>query len=291
MASSSCILQKSILPGVFVLITFSAFSGCGVLSIFITSLVLIISAILFTYANREYQEETVQAVEVLSQSIISHPILQRQDSPESESEGVDNKPVKEASQHQQDSPEFDEVDNESGKEVVGISNTEQQQCFPHFNKVSEGQKAKADESNTFQEKAVQNQGGGAAHQIHPDLYSESESIDGQSFSSDQDSDIDWSYSGNLPSQSAECSDDSISDEESLIEIALPSGHYVGPKEEYPKFSWQQKFQDFSTETKMFHQHSIKQLFAEINDMNEEENLIEIDLSMGSIKCSRFEIEA
>jgi hypothetical protein len=34
-----------------------------------------------------------------------------------------------------------------------------------------------------------------------------------------------------------------------------------------------------------------ELLAELNEMNEEENLIEIDISMGSIKCPRFEIEA
>ncbi|KAG5232091.1 myelin transcription factor protein [Salix suchowensis] len=34
-----------------------------------------------------------------------------------------------------------------------------------------------------------------------------------------------------------------------------------------------------------------EILAELNEMNEEENLIEIDISMGSIKCPRFEIEA
>lgn len=33
-----------------------------------------------------------------------------------------------------------------------------------------------------------------------------------------------------------------------------------------------------------------ELFAEINESNDEENLIEIDLSMDSIKFSRFDIE-
>jgi hypothetical protein len=67
-------------------------------------------------------------------------------------------------------------------------------------------------------------------------------------------------------------DGSISDEESLIEISLPSGHLLD-----------QHKQDFN-------QQSLMELLAEFNEMYEEENLIEIDISIGSIKCSRFEIE-
>jgi hypothetical protein len=35
---------------------------------------------------------------------------------------------------------------------------------------------------------------------------------------------------------------------------------------------------------IFRQQGLMELFAEIAEVNEEENLIEIDLSMGSIKC-------
>ena len=43
---------------------------------------------------------------------------------------------------------------------------------------------------------------------------------------------------------------------------------------------------------MFKQRSLMELLAEINEIIiEEDNLIEIDISIGSIKCSRFEIEA
>ncbi|KAI3703959.1 hypothetical protein L1987_74158 [Smallanthus sonchifolius] len=77
-----------------------------------------------------------------------------------------------------------------------------------------------------------------------------------------------------------CSDGSISDEESLIEIELPGGHYVGYKEyrdeEEPKYCRRQKSPDS---------------VLWWPEMNEEENMIEIDLSMGSIMCSRFEIKA
>ncbi|GMP66541.1 hypothetical protein CsSME_00026859 [Camellia sinensis var. sinensis] len=108
-----------------------------------------------------------------------------------------------------------------------------------------------------------------------DSFSENESIDQPSIT-DQDSEEEQETS-------PDWSNDSISDEESLIEIALPSGHYVGGpnKKEEPKFNLQQKFSDFS----------LMEILGDINEMNEEDNLIEIDISMGSIKCSRFEIEA
>ncbi|TKY47884.1 hypothetical protein E2542_SST29945 [Spatholobus suberectus] len=94
----------------------------------------------------------------------------------------------------------------------------------------------------------------------------------------------------------ECSDGTISDEDSLIEIALPSGHFVGhhQKEEsnskYNNCSLQQKKRELSAEA-LFNQQSLMEFLAEFNEMNEEENLIEIDITMGSIKYSRFEIEA
>ncbi|KAF3443244.1 hypothetical protein FNV43_RR12926 [Rhamnella rubrinervis] len=98
-------------------------------------------------------------------------------------------------------------------------------------------------------------------------------------------------------QSPDYSDGSISDEESLIEIALPSGHYVGRnyyKEEHTNLNTilHQKVPDLlPTADTIFGKRSLMELLAEINEMNEEENLIEIDISMGSIMCSRFEIEA
>ena len=110
----------------------------------------------------------------------------------------------------------------------------------------------------------------------PGSYSESESTDQSSIS--EDSNVNWPCYGDMgPIRS--CSDD-FSDEESLIEIELPSGHSVSPKEEEEelKFEFQEKLPKFM------------EMLAEINEMNEE-NLIEIDISMGSIKCSRFEIEA
>lgn len=118
-----------------------------------------------------------------------------------------------------------------------------------------------------------------SYMVRPlDIFSESESLDHSSIT-DQDSEAEWGYSGN-PGQHPDSSDGSISDEESLIEIALPSGQYVcAPEKEEPKFNLQKKFPD------------LMELLADMNEMNEEDNLIEIDISMGSIKCSRFEIEA
>ncbi|EOX93522.1 Uncharacterized protein TCM_002409 [Theobroma cacao] len=145
--------------------------------------------------------------------------------------------------------------------------------------------------NTQQKQA--SEGEGQSCQIHdylvrsPDVLSENECVD--QLSTTEDSEVDWPFQDNID-QSPDYSDGSISDEDSLIEISLPGGHYVGHKEEKPKFSMQQKLPDFMPES-FFQQRSLMELLAEFNEMNEEDNLIEIDISMGSIKCSRFEIEA
>nr|XP_016502918.1 PREDICTED: uncharacterized protein LOC107821038 [Nicotiana tabacum] len=122
------------------------------------------------------------------------------------------------------------------------------------------------------------------------LYCESERLDGNT-SSSEDSNIQWPFSGEK-GQSPHCSDCSISDEESLIEIALPSSHFFY-SEKYPKLSSKQHqnvFADLAQES-IFLQHSLVDYTGDISDMNEEDNLIEIDISMGSIKCSAFEIQA
>ncbi|KAL4581442.1 hypothetical protein LXL04_017657 [Taraxacum kok-saghyz] len=114
----------------------------------------------------------------------------------------------------------------------------------------------------------------------PESCSESEVIDQFSCTTEEDSDYDgWQFSGKTYRR-PDCSDGSISDEESLIEIALPGGHYVGYRgykdEEEPKFFCRQR----SPESVLWWP-----------EMNEEENMIEIDISVGSIKCSRFEVKA
>ncbi|KAJ9176773.1 hypothetical protein P3X46_012052 [Hevea brasiliensis] len=125
---------------------------------------------------------------------------------------------------------------------------------------------------------------------YPVILSESDCCLYRSSTSDQDSEADWPFQDKM-FRSPDCSDGSISDEESLIEIALPSGHYIGHKEEESKFNLQKKFPDFTTTGSFYKQHGLMELLAELNEMNEEENLIEIDISMGSIKCPRFDIEA
>ncbi|XP_057527071.1 uncharacterized protein LOC130806140 [Amaranthus tricolor] len=119
------------------------------------------------------------------------------------------------------------------------------------------------------------------------LLSDSENLD--QTSSSEDSEIDSSFRENV-SHSTSYSDGSISDEESLIEIELPTGHYVDSKRTQGQswYGFQQKWQDCSLES---HFKQQQQNWMEIlNEMNDE-NFIEIDICMGSIKCSRFEIEA
>lgn len=122
----------------------------------------------------------------------------------------------------------------------------------------------------------------------PYFLSETESLDRSSTSEDSEGDD----LGQVPATS----EDSISDDDSLIEIDLPGGHYVHPEEDEPNIchlQMQQKLPNFFPDS-IFRQQSFTDMFSEIteiNEVNEEENLIEIDISMGSIKCSRFEIEA
>ncbi|KAJ1415594.1 hypothetical protein SESBI_18025 [Sesbania bispinosa] len=119
----------------------------------------------------------------------------------------------------------------------------------------------------------------------PDLLSESECQD--QLSTSEDSEVGWTFRYDVD-HSPDCSDGSISDEESLIEIALPSGHYVDQKKY--NCSLQQKKRELSAES-LFSQQSLMEFLSEFNEVSEEENLIEIDISMGSIKYSRFEIKA
>ncbi|XP_043720140.1 uncharacterized protein LOC122667757 [Telopea speciosissima] len=121
------------------------------------------------------------------------------------------------------------------------------------------------------------------------LSSESERMD-HSSSTSEGSEFDWAFPSEVRWGPAACSDDSISDDDSLIEIELPEGTYFGTKEEPITVKSRPNLPDFLPES-MFPQEDLMGILAEINEMNEEENLIEIDISMGSIKCSRLEIEA
>ncbi|CAN6477810.1 unnamed protein product [Victoria cruziana] len=103
----------------------------------------------------------------------------------------------------------------------------------------------------------------------------------------------------LGSDNKEWSDCCISDDESLIEIELQEKpHYLEddaffwekdlPVVGVPAYGFQRMdFQAFETPESIFR----RQLFMELcSELMEEDNLIEIDLSVGSIKCSRLETE-
>lgn len=123
----------------------------------------------------------------------------------------------------------------------------------------------------------------------PVILSESDCLGRSSTTTSEDSEVDWPFQDKM-FRSPDFSDGSISDEDSLIEIDLPGGHYVCHKEDDAKFNLQKKLPDFSPGS-FLTQQGLMELLAELNEMNEEDNLIEIDISMGSIKCPRFEIEA
>ena len=118
-----------------------------------------------------------------------------------------------------------------------------------------------------------------------DLTTESESSDDSG--SSENLELNWMISGNVE-QNPEISYDSPS-EEGLIEIAIPSNDSICLSEE-PKENLQSNLPTFFPES-IFKQQDRVEILAEMNEVNEEENLIEIDISMGSIKCPRFEIEA
>ncbi|KAE8701362.1 Nuclear transcription factor Y subunit B-3 [Hibiscus syriacus] len=123
----------------------------------------------------------------------------------------------------------------------------------------------------------------------PDILSENEFFDYQ-LSTTEDSEVEWPFLDNMDRTPDWSEEGSISDEDSLIEISLPGGHYVKHKEDDQPNNYstiQRKLPDFMPES-IFQQRSLMELLAELNDMHEEENLIEIDISMGSIKGSTFQ---
>ena len=83
-------------------------------------------------------------------------------------------------------------------------------------------------------------------------------------------------------------DDEEEEEDSLIEINLPNSNFSGLTVE-PKQKLDSKLPDFLPES-IFKQQGLMELLAEINEMNEDENLIEIDISMGSTNGQDFELK-
>ncbi|KAL8158582.1 hypothetical protein V2J09_000119 [Rumex salicifolius] len=102
--------------------------------------------------------------------------------------------------------------------------------------------------------------------------------------SEETDESEWTFGDDPDSDlTRECSDGSISDEESLIELDpkkpfLPTR--CGDEHKY----WSKCY--YSMEP--FQRKHLMDLLGEIYD---EENMIEIDLAVGSIKCPRFEITA
>ncbi|KAH8518972.1 hypothetical protein POPTR_001G367100v4 [Populus trichocarpa] len=120
------------------------------------------------------------------------------------------------------------------------------------------------------------------YQVEPtDFPSDSDSSD--DFSASENFELSWRCSENV-GQSIAVSESSISendvdeDGDGLIEISLPLNNSVDFDEESKKKSVS------NLPESIFRQQGLMELFAEIAEVNEEENLIEIDLSMGSIKC-------
>lgn len=94
----------------------------------------------------------------------------------------------------------------------------------------------------------------------------------------------------LPEFSSECSTESVSDDESLIEISLPDGQYYSEDDSKPDYSEKPKGEliwDLLPES-VFKQTGLMELLSEIS---EEDNMIEIDIARGSIKCSSLGIMA
>uniref|UniRef100_A0ACD5Y593 Uncharacterized protein n=1 Tax=Avena sativa TaxID=4498 RepID=A0ACD5Y593_AVESA len=83
--------------------------------------------------------------------------------------------------------------------------------------------------------------------------------------------------------------DDDDDDESLIEISLIDGHYVGQEEKYP--SWKKEQQDLLAgflPDLMLDKRDFMDIYSEIG---EEDNMIEIDITRGSIKCTNVGIKA
>ncbi|EAY83205.1 hypothetical protein OsI_38416 [Oryza sativa Indica Group] len=77
------------------------------------------------------------------------------------------------------------------------------------------------------------------------------------------------------------------DDESLIEISLVDGHYLG--QEKKKCAW--KEQDLLSEFLPDLLLDKRDFMDILSEIGEEDNLIEIDIARGSIKCSSFGIKA
>jgi hypothetical protein len=88
------------------------------------------------------------------------------------------------------------------------------------------------------------------------------------------------------SEEGSISDDIDDDDDSLIEISLVDGHYVGAGQAeqcaYKKELLAEFFPDLVLDKRDF--------IDILSEISEEDSLIEIDIARGSIKCSNFGIK-
>lgn len=114
------------------------------------------------------------------------------------------------------------------------------------------------------------------YQVESDSESSNDSVMGEKF------DLDLICSNymeqNLAISDVSVSDEDDDDDDSLIEISLPGSKFGGLDEEVPKQKPQSNLPVLLPES-IFEQQGLMELLAEINEMNEEENLIEIDLGI------------
>ncbi|CAM0949827.1 unnamed protein product [Alopecurus aequalis] len=82
--------------------------------------------------------------------------------------------------------------------------------------------------------------------------------------------------------------DDDDDDESLIEISLVDGHYVGQEEQCPTWKKEQDLLTGFLPDLMLDKRDFMDIYSEIS---EEDNMIEIDIARGSIKCTSFGIKA
>ncbi|CAL0335088.1 unnamed protein product [Lupinus luteus] len=121
------------------------------------------------------------------------------------------------------------------------------------------------------------------------LPSDSESSTGSimcgSFEIDHNGNQNVSISDNLASKNDDYDDE---EEDSLIEIELPRSLFYDLPEE-PKQTSESKLPDFLPGS-IFKEQGLMELLDEINEMNEDENLIEIDISLGSTNGQDYRLK-
>ncbi|KAG8658373.1 hypothetical protein MANES_03G140566v8 [Manihot esculenta] len=119
------------------------------------------------------------------------------------------------------------------------------------------------------------------YQVEPtDFPSASES--GDDFSESENFRLNWlsfnNMGKNVAISESSFSSDNNEDEDNLIEISFPDNISVELNEEL-----EEKLQTEFLPESIFRQDGLMELLADMNEVNEEDNLIEIDLFMGSIK--------